>query len=57
MESIVPEGAIREGDGTAHFGIPYYDAKEGPNNDQVNLRWEKPVRGTVTMRVRIDDLI
>lgn len=57
VESIVPEGAIREADGTAHFGIPYYDAKEGPNNDQVNLRWEKPVSGTVTMRVRIDDLI
>ncbi|MBY5988061.1 glycosyl hydrolase family 28-related protein [Roseovarius atlanticus] len=57
VEAIVPEGPIREANGDAYFGIPYYDGKEGPNKDQVNLRWEKAVSGTVTMRVRIDDLI
>ncbi|MEO1139648.1 MAG: glycosyl hydrolase family 28-related protein [Pseudomonadota bacterium] len=57
VEAIVPEGPIRDANDNAYFGIPYYDGKEGPNNDRVNLRWEKPVRGTVTMRVRIDDLI
>ncbi|MEM7075089.1 MAG: glycosyl hydrolase family 28-related protein [Pseudomonadota bacterium] len=57
VESVMPEGPVRDAAGTAHHGVPYYDAKQGPANDQVLLHWEKPVSGTVTMRVRIDDPI
>lgn len=57
VESIVAAGAIRESDNSAYYGVPFYQAKQGPNNDQILLNWERPVRGTVTMRVRIDDPI
>lgn len=55
VESVQPAGAIRDASNAAYYGIPFYQAKQGPDNDQVKLNWEKPVKGTVTMRVRIDD--
>ena len=55
VESVIPAGAIRDNGGSVYYGLPYYQAKQGPNKDQVKLNWEKPVEGTVTMRVRIDD--
>ena len=54
VESVVPEGAIRDNSGDIYWGVPYYQAAQGPNKDRVNLRWEKPVEGTVTIRLRID---
>ncbi|WP_135501766.1 glycosyl hydrolase family 28-related protein [Roseovarius aestuariivivens] len=57
VESLIPSGPIRDANDEPHYGIPYYDSKQGPNNDEVVFRWEKPVRGSVVLRVRIDDLI
>lgn len=57
VESVMPEGPIRDASDQPYYGLPYYEAQDGPNRDQVLLRWERPVSGTVTMRVRIDDLI
>ncbi|MEM6579198.1 MAG: right-handed parallel beta-helix repeat-containing protein, partial [Pseudomonadota bacterium] len=57
VESVMPEGPIRDTADQPYHGIPYYEAQDGPNRDQILLRWEAPVSGTVTMRVRIDDLI
>ncbi len=54
-ESVVASGAIRDGNNDVYFGAPYYTARQGPNNDQIHLNWEKPVRGNVTMKVRVDD--
>jgi len=55
VESVQPVGAIRDGNDDIYWGMPYYVAKQGPDQDRVILNWERPVRGTVTMRVRMDD--
>ena len=55
VESILPVGAILDASNAAYWGIPYYVAKQGANLDRINLTWERAVRGTVTLRVRIDD--
>jgi hypothetical protein len=54
VESVTPKGAIREQSGPIYWGMPYHQVQQGPNKDRVNLRWEKPVEGTVTIRLRID---
>ncbi|MEM6376012.1 MAG: glycosyl hydrolase family 28-related protein, partial [Pseudomonadota bacterium] len=57
VESLMPEGPILKTDSLPYYGVPFYEAQSGTNLDQILLRWEVPVSGTVTMRVRIDDLI
>ena len=55
VEAILPKGPIRDGNGDFYWGTPYYLAKQGPDSRRVRLYWERPVRGTMTMRVRMDD--
>jgi len=55
VESILPKGPIRDGGNDFYWGMPYYIAKQGPDSRRVRLHWERPVSGTVTMRVRMDD--
>ena len=55
VESVQPEGPIRQSNGSIHYGMPYYEAQQGPNNDRANLRWGTAVEGSVTVRLRIDN--
>jgi hypothetical protein len=55
VESVVPNGPIRDDTGGIYYGAPYYRAQQGPNKDWARLYWEKPVAGAVTMRLRIDN--
>ncbi len=55
VESVVAEGPIEDASGDTYWGMPYYQAQQGPDNDRVNLRWEKPVEGSVTVKIRIDN--
>jgi hypothetical protein len=55
VESVVAVGALRDASNAIYWGAPYYVPKQGPNADRIILNWERPVRGTVTMRVRMDD--
>jgi hypothetical protein len=55
VESVVPNGPIRDDTGGIYYGAPYYRAQQGPNKDWARLYWEKPVSGAVTMRLRIDN--
>lgn len=55
VESVTPEGAIRTSGGAVHFGMPYCEVQQGPDKDRVNLRWAEPVKGTVVVRLRIDN--
>ena len=55
VEAIVPVGPLQDASNNAYWGSPYYTAKQGPKNDQITLNWERPVKGTITMRVRMDD--
>ncbi|WP_375688661.1 glycosyl hydrolase family 28-related protein [Pseudooceanicola sp. LIPI14-2-Ac024] len=56
-EGLVANGKIERSTGAAHFGMPYVNLKEGTNRDQVKLFWEEPVRGTVSVMVRMDDAL
>ena len=55
VESVLPVGAIRNAGNAVHWGLPYYLPKQGPGRDRISLNWEQAVRGTVTLRVRMDD--
>lgn len=55
VEAVTANGPIRDGNNDLYWGSPYYLAKQGPQNRRVRLFWEQPVRGTVTMRVRMDN--
>jgi len=55
VEAVTAAGPLRRADGSIYYGAPYYQAKQGPNVDQVTLRWETPVQGTAMVTVRIDD--
>ena len=52
---VVAAGPLRDDSGAVYFGAPYYQGKQGPENDQVVLRWSEDVQGTVRITVRIDD--
>lgn len=54
VESVLPDGPIRDAGGDIHYGLPYALAQQGPSKDWARLKWEKPVEGTVTIRLRID---
>ena len=55
VEAVIPAGPLLDGAGKTVHVAPYYQAKQGPDSNQVRLRFGTPVRGTVTLRVRIDD--
>lgn len=54
VESVTAKGTVRDGNGAIYWGMPYHQVQQGPNKDEVNLKWERAVEGTVTLRVRID---
>lgn len=55
MESVVASGPLRNGANGVEYVTPYYQANQGANSDQINLRWPLAVSGTVILKVRIDD--
>ncbi len=55
VTSVLPAGPLRDGAGAVVHVAPYYEAKQGPDRNQVCLQFGQPVRGTVTVVVRIDD--
>jgi len=57
VESVLPEGALRDGGGSPVHVTPYFEANQGPDNDRVNLRWPQAVSGKVIVRVRIDNAL
>ncbi|OWU85558.1 hypothetical protein ATO6_01035 [Oceanicola sp. 22II-s10i] len=57
VEAVVANGKIERANNTAHWGMPYVKLKEGPDRDQVTLDWEEPVKGTVSVMVRMDDAL
>lgn len=55
VDAVVAAGPLRDDSGAVYYGAPYYQGKQGPENDQVVLRWSEDVQGTVRITVRIDD--
>ncbi|WP_417727971.1 right-handed parallel beta-helix repeat-containing protein [Roseovarius sp.] len=55
VEAVMPEGPLRNTAAAVIHASPYFEAKQGPDRDRINLRWSTPVSGSVILRVRIDD--
>lgn len=55
VTSVMPAGPLRDGGDSIVYIAPYYQAKQGPNRDQIRLRFGEDVYGTVTVVMRIDD--
>ncbi|MGX0876336.1 hypothetical protein ACSSV4_001013 [Roseovarius sp. MBR-154] len=57
VESILPEGPLRDPGGDVSYVTAYVETRQGPENDRINLRWPGPVSGKVVLRLRIDDAV
>jgi len=55
VTSITAAGPLREEGGRIAYIAPFYNAKQGPDGNQIRLQFGTPVTGTVTVVVRIDD--
>ncbi|MFX0541367.1 right-handed parallel beta-helix repeat-containing protein [Roseovarius sp. S4756] len=55
VTSAIPAGPLRNASGAIVHVAPYYEAKQGPDNNWVRLQFGTPVRGTMTVTMRIDD--
>ncbi|WP_137702966.1 glycosyl hydrolase family 28-related protein [Marimonas lutisalis] len=55
LESVQPIGALRNASNAARHEQPYGVLQQGPNKDRVELVFEQPVRGDVTVKVRMDE--
>lgn len=54
VESVVANGRIRTSSNTTKYQMPYVETEQGTNGDKIKLGWDDPVRGTVTVKIRID---
>lgn len=57
VESVIAKNAIVTASNVKRFSMPYVTTERGSNKDQIDLRWETEVKGTVVMRVRMDNPI
>ncbi|MEX1235147.1 MAG: glycosyl hydrolase family 28-related protein [Roseovarius sp.] len=55
VTSAIPAGPLRNSSGAIVHVAPYYEAKQGPSSSWVRLQFGQPVRGTMTVVMRIDD--
>jgi len=55
VDSVLPEGALQDGSGNPVHAAPWFEARQGPERDRINLHWPEAVSGRVILRVRIDD--
>ncbi|NUH66412.1 right-handed parallel beta-helix repeat-containing protein [Sulfitobacter sp. S0837] len=54
-DAVVAHGAIRNGNNVAQFDMPYVRHSEGPDRDQLHVVWRTPVKGKVSVLVRMDN--
>lgn len=54
VEALVADSEVRNVAGETQFVMPYAAVEQGVNFDQAYLEWPEPVRGDVTVTLRID---
>ena len=55
VTAAIPAGPLRNAAGNVVHIAPYYEAKQGPDHNQIRLQFGTPVKGEVTAVVRMDD--
>lgn len=53
-EGLVTTSRPRDADGVTKYHMPYTQSEQGPAGDRVNVVWPEPMRGDVTLTVRMD---
>ena len=53
-DAVVAHGAIRNANNVAQYDMPYVKHAEGPDSDQLHVIWPTPVKGKVSVMVRMD---
>jgi len=53
-DAVVAHGAIRNANNVAQYDMPYVKHAEGAGNDQLHVIWPTPVKGKVSVLVRMD---
>ncbi|MGR3492753.1 MAG: right-handed parallel beta-helix repeat-containing protein, partial [Shimia sp.] len=54
VESIVPLGAITDSSGARSHAMPYTQVRQGTNQDQIKVNWDRPVKGEIQLVARVD---
>lgn len=54
VESVVAEGPIRNAANVKRFDMPYVEVSKGPNNDELYVNWDQPVKGDIVVSMRMD---
>lgn len=54
VDSVVQQYALRDSSGALAFETPQVRVGQGSNGDEVHLVWSRPVRGDVSVTMRID---
>ena len=54
VSSLVMEEPARDASNTIRYEMPYAQTSQGPNSDQVRLRWPQATRGRALVTVRVD---
>lgn len=55
VDSVIAHAALRESSGSIAYETPYVDLAQGGDRDQIHLKWRVPVRGRVSVAVRMDN--
>ncbi|WP_420568312.1 glycosyl hydrolase family 28-related protein [Thalassovita sp.] len=55
VTSLVAEGRIRNAANVTNWDLPYIQAEQGANNDQVTINFSEEVTGNMVMTVRMDN--
>lgn len=55
VESVIATSDILTSSNAKKFGMPSVRTEQGSNRDQISLRWETSVKGSVMVRARMDN--
>ncbi len=55
IDSIVAQGPIRNSSNVAQYVMPYGQQIQGEDRNQIRVTWPTAVKGTVLVKVRMDD--
>ena len=54
VESLVTRSRPRDANNISRYDMPYTQTRQGGQQDRVHVIWAQPMRGDITMKVRMD---
>ena len=53
-ERVLALGPLRTSGNSTRYLVPYAEVLQGPDNDEIRLHWQEPVKGGVQVILRMD---